>query len=143
VEVLHLILELLVRHELFHLLIFLGLVVIVIGLIIVGYKLRRVHDAYFVKSEFTMLMIIAIIILPFYFTSTMSSNDTAVMVCWWVIIIICNALAFVRYVNKSYLLKLKFWNSFIFSFQNNQRSRQRIDFNGQFNHKYDVDSSFK
>lgn len=73
----------------------LGLVSIVIGLTIVGWKLRRVHDAYYIKSEFTLLMILALIFLPFYIV-TVFVRGTAYTVGCWVILLCCNALAFVR-----------------------------------------------
>jgi hypothetical protein len=75
----------------------LGSLIIVIGLVVIGFKLRKVHDAYYIKGEFMLLMITAIILLPFFVVGSYSGNRAVILGCSWVILIGCNVAAFVRY----------------------------------------------
>ncbi len=74
-----------------------GIVLLLIGLIIVGVKLRRVHDAFYIKSEFFFLMLIAIVMLPVYLIAiSLSPGSTAFAVGIWGFLLMCIVMGFVR-----------------------------------------------
>ena len=63
-----------------------GLACILAGLIILAWKLRRVHDAYFIKTEFSFLMAIAIFIVPFFMIANFTTGTPYIVGCWGMLI---------------------------------------------------------
>ena len=74
-----------------------GVVLLIIGLIIIGWKLRKAHDAYFIKREFLLLLLLAIIVLPSY---VMAVTDLRIVrhIGSWGILLVGNIFVIVRFV---------------------------------------------
>ena len=76
-----------------------GLVILIVGLVVIGFKLRKVHDAYFIKTEFTAMMALGIVFLIFFVVLVFSNQSALYSIGNWVLLILCNILAFLRYVD--------------------------------------------
>lgn len=74
-----------------------GLALLVIGLTVIGFKLRKVHDAYFIKTEFTVMMVIGLLFFGFFLVLVFVKDRGIVVGANWVMLILCNILAFLRY----------------------------------------------
>ena len=71
-----------------------GIIALIIGLVIIGWKLRKAHDAYFIKREFFFIMLIAVVVLPSYVIAV--SSPSLSHIGGWGILLTGNALIFVR-----------------------------------------------
>ena len=65
---------------------------LIIGLAVLAWKLRKAHDAYWIKSEFFLLMLIAVVALPAFIIASYVKGTIGN----WLILFVGHAIAIVR-----------------------------------------------